>query len=30
LSNPFDEPFGFFCMVDARRDRPRPLREAGQ
>jgi ribulose-bisphosphate carboxylase large chain len=24
LSNPFGEPFGFFCLVDAERDRPRP------
>jgi len=22
LSNPFKEPFGFFCIVNARRDRP--------
>ena len=22
LYNPYDEPFGFFCIVDARRDRP--------
>jgi len=22
LSNPFDSPFGFFCLVDAERDRP--------
>jgi ribulose-bisphosphate carboxylase large chain len=22
LSNPFDEPFGFLCIVNARRDRP--------
>lgn len=27
LTNPFDEPFGFFCIVDARRDRPRPLKK---
>jgi ribulose-bisphosphate carboxylase large chain len=26
LSNPYKEPFGFFCIVDARRDRPRPPR----
>ncbi len=26
LSNPFDEPFGFFCIVNARRDRPKILR----
>jgi ribulose-bisphosphate carboxylase large chain len=25
LSNPFQEPFGFFCIVNARRDRPRPV-----
>ncbi len=25
LSNPFDEPFGFLCIVDAKRDRPRPV-----
>ena len=25
LYNPFDEPFGFFCIVDAKRDRPRPV-----
>lgn len=25
LSNPFDEPFGFFCIVNARRDRPKVL-----
>ena len=25
LSNPFDEPFGFFCIVNARRDRPKIL-----
>lgn len=23
LSNPFDEPFGFLCIVNARRDRPK-------
>ncbi|GAB4390183.1 MAG: hypothetical protein Kow0025_20470 [Thermodesulfovibrionales bacterium] len=28
LWNPFDEPFGFFCIVDARRDRPRPIRQS--
>lgn len=27
LSNPFDEPFGFFCIVNARRDRPKVLHE---
>lgn len=26
LSNPFDEPFGFFCIVNARRDKPKLLR----
>lgn len=26
LYNPHDEPFGFFCIVDSRRDRPRPLK----
>jgi ribulose-bisphosphate carboxylase large chain len=24
LCNPFDEPFGFFCIVNHLRDRPRP------
>lgn len=24
LQNPFNEPFGFFCIVNARRDRPKP------
>lgn len=28
LINPFDEPFGFFCIVDHDRDRPRGLDEA--
>lgn len=23
--NPYEEPFGFLCMVDAERDRPRPV-----
>jgi len=27
LYNPHNEPFGFFCIVDARRDRPRLLKE---
>lgn len=27
LSNPYKEPFGFFCTVDARRDRPRVIME---
>lgn len=26
LSNPFNEPFGFFCIVNARRDRPKFIR----
>ncbi|MDA8170634.1 MAG: cupin domain-containing protein [Nitrospiraceae bacterium] len=25
LLNPYGEPFGFFCIVDARRDKPVPL-----
>jgi ribulose-bisphosphate carboxylase large chain len=25
LKNPFDEPFGFFCIVNAKRDRPKIL-----
>jgi quercetin dioxygenase-like cupin family protein len=25
LENPTDEPFGFFCVVDARRDQPTPV-----
>lgn len=25
LSNPFDEPFGFFCIVNAKRDKPKIL-----
>ncbi len=27
LYNPFQEPFGFFCIVNARRDRPRPVKK---
>ncbi len=27
LINPYNEPFGFFCIVDAERDRPRELEE---
>jgi quercetin dioxygenase-like cupin family protein len=27
LSNPFNEPFGFLCIVNSRRDRPKILRE---
>jgi ribulose-bisphosphate carboxylase large chain len=30
LLNPYGEPFGFFCLVDARRDRPRPVRGKGE
>lgn len=26
LSNPFEEPFGFLCMVNAKRDRPKLLK----
>ena len=26
LLNPYKEPFGFFCIVDAKRDRPKPVR----
>jgi ribulose-bisphosphate carboxylase large chain len=26
LSNPFDAPFGFLCIVNARRDRPKVIR----
>ncbi len=26
LYNPYDEPFGFFCIVDARRDRPKSVK----
>lgn len=29
LFNPYSEPFGFFCIVDAKRDRPKVLK-AGQ
>ncbi len=28
LKNPYDEPFGFFCIVNAKRDRPKPVRAA--
>ena len=28
--NPYDEPFGFFCVVNAKRDRPRPVRVKNQ
>jgi ribulose-bisphosphate carboxylase large chain len=30
LLNPFEEPFGFFCLVDAQRDRPRPVPGKGK
>jgi ribulose-bisphosphate carboxylase large chain len=26
ISNPYRKPFGFFCIVDAKRDRPKPVR----
>ena len=26
LYNPYEEPFGFFCIVNAERDRPRPVK----
>ncbi|RME65015.1 MAG: cupin domain-containing protein [Nitrospirae bacterium] len=26
LYNPYQEPFGFFCIVDAKRDRPKPVK----
>ncbi len=26
LRNPFDEPFGFFCIVNAKRDKPKILK----
>jgi quercetin dioxygenase-like cupin family protein len=29
LKNPFDEPFGFFCLVNAKRDRPKVLKQRG-
>jgi quercetin dioxygenase-like cupin family protein len=28
LLNPYHEPFGFFCIVDAKRDRPKPVKSA--
>ncbi len=28
LINPFNEPFGFFCIVNARRDRPKILKKS--
>jgi len=27
LSNPYDEPFGFFCIVDAKRDKPKLVKQ---
>ncbi len=30
LSNPFHEPFGFFCIVNAKRDEPKMIEERGQ
>jgi ribulose-bisphosphate carboxylase large chain len=27
LRNPYDEPFGFFCMVNAKRDKPKILKK---
>lgn len=29
LRNPFNEPFGFFCLVNAKRDRPKTLKQRG-
>jgi len=29
LSNPFKEPFGFLCIVNARRDKPKVLKSKG-
>lgn len=26
LTNPYDEPFGFFCIVNAKRDKPKQLK----
>jgi ribulose-bisphosphate carboxylase large chain len=26
LTNPYKEPFGFFCIVNAKRDRPKLLK----
>ncbi|MBI5639910.1 MAG: cupin domain-containing protein [Nitrospirae bacterium] len=28
LENPYDEPFGFICIVNAKRDKPRVLKQA--
>lgn len=30
LSNPSDEPFGFFCIVDARRDKPKLVKPSSK
>jgi quercetin dioxygenase-like cupin family protein len=30
LSNPFDAPFGFLCIVNAKRDRPKIITEKGR
>jgi quercetin dioxygenase-like cupin family protein len=30
LSNPFDAPFGFLCIVNARRDRPKIVEDGGK
>ena len=27
LYNPYDDPFGFFCIVNSRRDRPKPVKK---
>jgi hypothetical protein len=27
LSNPFREPFGFFCIVNAKRDKPKMIKK---
>lgn len=27
LSNPYDEPFGFFCIVNAKRDKPKEMQK---
>lgn len=30
LSNPFNEPFGFFCIVNAKRDKPKILKKGSR
>jgi quercetin dioxygenase-like cupin family protein len=30
LHNPYSEPFGFFCIVNAKRDRPKPVIDTAQ